>query len=70
MKVKVKQNPQRTVATVAGIQGPPGPNMISTAYDVDTSDLRDGSVLVYEEQTEKWKSTLLLNKQAIDAGEF
>ena len=82
MKIKISQqgsnhvkvNNQGTNQVVAvGIQGPPGTsssNTISGAGDVDVSNLRDGSVLVYETESEKWKSTTLLNKQAIDAGEF
>lgn len=69
MRVKVKQTSEKIVSTV-GIQGPSGPNSITTANDVDATELRDGAVLVYEQSSEKWKSTTLLNKQAIDAGEF
>ena len=82
MKIKVSQqsanyvkvNNQATNQVVAvGVQGPPGrsiDNTISGAGDVDVSELKDGSVLVYEIASEKWKSTTLMNKQAIDAGEF
>lgn len=69
MKIRVKQDSQKIVSTI-GIQGPAGPNAISAAADVDITTLKDGSVLVYEEGSEKWKSTTMLNKQAIDAGEF
>lgn len=69
MKVKVNQQSSSHVVSV-GIQGPAGVSTISDAHDVDTSNLKDGSVLVYETESEKWKSTTTLNKQAIDAGEF
>lgn len=69
--MKVKVNTQGTNQVIAvGIQGPPGAASIGSLPDVDTSDLKDGSLLVYTEDTQKWKSTTLLNKQAIDAGEF
>lgn len=70
--MKIKVNTQGTNQVVAvGIQGPPGAAAsLGAIPDVDVTDLRDGSVLVYAQETENWKSTTLLNKQAIDAGEF
>lgn len=70
--MKIKVNTQGTNQVVAvGIQGPPGSaSSLGAIPDVDITDLKDGSVLVYTEDTQKWKSTTLLNKQAIDAGEF
>jgi len=38
--------------------------------NIDATDLRLGSVLVYNENTEKWKSTTELNQQNVDGGEF
>lgn len=38
--------------------------------DVDLSDLEDGSVLVYQESTEKWVATRALEQQYINAGQF
>jgi hypothetical protein len=38
--------------------------------DVKTYDKEDGSVLVFDEYTQMWKSQRLLNKQIIDAGEY
>lgn len=74
MRVVVKQQPSQTTVTTVGIQGPPGPTStiasLSGIPDVDTTNLNDGSLLVYEQQSSKWKSSTLLNKQAIDAGEF
>lgn len=81
MKIKVNTqgvnkvidiNTQGTNQVVAvGVQGPPGTaSSIASIPDVDLTDLRDGSILVYAEETQKWKSSTLLNKQAIDAGEF
>ena len=38
--------------------------------DIDPDTLQDGSLLVYEADEEKWKPTIDLFKQNMDAGEF
>lgn len=38
--------------------------------DVKTYGKEDGSVLVFDESTQTWRSQRLLNKQIIDAGEY
>lgn len=38
--------------------------------DVKTYGKEDGSVLVFDESTQMWKSQRLLNTQIIDAGEY
>ena len=45
---------------------------LSNVGDVDiaTEGQRDGSVLVYKTATNKWTSTLLLDQQTMEAGEF
>lgn len=43
---------------------------IGDLTDVDTSTLQDGSVLVYSTATEKWESTITLEKQIINGGNF
>ncbi len=59
-----------------GPQGPQGPQgdagiqNISQADDVDTSNLEDGSVLIYSQSTEKWVASRLLEKQAIESGHY
>ena len=53
-----------------GPQGPAGIKNISDADDVDTSNLEDGSLLVYSQNTEKWLATRLLEKQAIESGHY
>lgn len=55
---------------IQGVTGPAGPNTINTASDVDVTQLSDGSVLVYAASTSKWTSTINLNKQTLDGGEF
>lgn len=43
---------------------------IGDLTDVDTATLEDGSVLVYNIATEKWESTITLEKQIINGGNF
>ena len=43
---------------------------ISQIGDVDTTNLTNGSVLVYKSNTNKWVSTTLLDQQNVEAGEF
>lgn len=62
---------QSSVTTVVtGIMGPPGKSSISGLSDVNMSDLQPGSILVYNVDTAKWTSTVLLNQQQVDCGEF
>lgn len=53
-----------------GGQGSQGLNILSLGTDVDTTDLVDGSILVYSTDTSKWVSTILLGKQTIEAGQY
>lgn len=69
MKVKVNTAPVSQVVSV-GIQGPAGISDVSSAGDVDITELDNGSILVYKTATNKWTSTTLLNQQNIEAGEF
>ena len=43
---------------------------VSDIGNVDTSNLQNGSVLVYSTSTNKWISTTLLNMQNMEAGEY
>lgn len=45
-------------------------NTLADLRDVDLSELEDGSVLVYDEVDEKWKSTRKLEKQIINGGGY
>jgi len=38
--------------------------------NIDSTNLQDGSVLVYKTNTSRWTSTRLLNQQNVDGGEF
>lgn len=59
-----------SVPTV-GIQGLSASDMtIGDVSDVDASNLVDGSVLVYKTNTSKWTSTLVLDQQHMEGGEF
>ena len=72
MKVKVNTASTTQVVSV-GIQGPSGPSGITTlssATDVDVTNLTDGSVLVYSTDSSKWNSTLMLEKQTMECGQY
>ena len=69
MKIKVNQQPTNQVISV-GIQGPSGPSTITSASDVDVTDLKDGSLLVFKSVVQKWTSTTTLDAQNMDGGEF
>ena len=67
----VSVNTQGTTEVIsAGIQGPSGPNNISTASDVDLNTLEDGSVLVYKSSSRTWRSTRLLDQQNLEGGQY
>jgi hypothetical protein len=56
---------------IQGTQGPQGPTAtISTASDVDVSTLTTGSLLIYNQGTNKWIAGTTLNNQVTDAGYF
>lgn len=67
----VSVNTQGTTEVVSvGTQGPPGPNSVTLAGDVDATYLVDGSVLVYSTTTNKWEATNRLQKQELEGGQF
>lgn len=71
MKVKVNPIPQHQVVSV-GIQGPSGSTAfkINEARDIDITEIRDGSLLVYKANTQKWTATGTLETQAIEGGQY
>lgn len=70
MKVKVNTSGTSQVVGI-GIQGPAGPqSSIATLPDVNITNLENGSVLVYSEQTQKWVSTTTLESQTMEGGFF
>jgi hypothetical protein len=60
-----------SVTVVTGLMGPPG-TVISIAQvpDVDTSNLQNGSLLVYSTAASKWQATTTLDNQTLEAGQF
>jgi len=59
--------------TAVGIQGESGaaaPLSDNIEVDIVSEGLQNGSVLVYKTATSKWVSTVNLNLQNMDAGEF
>jgi len=78
MKIRVSNqsaktvvNTQGTTEVVAvGVQGPSGPNFISSAADVDASTLENGSVLVYKSSALKWTATKTLEEQSLEGGHY
>jgi hypothetical protein len=61
-----------TVITLAE-QGPPGPSgiqNISDAFDVNSSNKINGSVLVYSTQDQKWVATTQLENQNVESGHY
>ena len=53
-----------------GAQGEAGSTFLSNLNDVESSNLQDGSLLIYKQQTQKWIASTELNNQAIDAGHY
>lgn len=47
-----------------------GTSSITYASDADISSLSDGSVLVYNSNTLRWKATTVLQQQTIECGQF
>lgn len=66
--VVVRTETPRTIVT--GIMGPPGKTTLNQLEDVDVAQLNSGSLLVYNTQSQKWTSTILLNQQIVDSGQY
>ncbi len=67
------ESPGITTVITSAEQGPPGPagiQNISDAFDVDSSNKTDGSILVYSTQNQKWVSTTLLENQSVESGHY
>jgi len=62
------------ITIVTGMLGPKGAdgivNSMGSIPDVDTSNLQDGSLLVYSSTSSKWQATTTLNNQILEAGQF
>lgn len=56
---------------IQGIQGEPGGTIpLSDLVDVDSTNLTNGSVLVYSTSTQKWVATQELSNQIIESGQY
>lgn len=67
------ETPGEVTVVTAAEQGPPGPagiQNISDAFDVDSSNKVEGSVLVYSTQNQKWVATTLLENQSLESGHY
>lgn len=61
--------PYWEVMVLRGEQGPVGPaSTISTSPDVDVSNLVDGSILIYDDNINKWVASTDLEQQTMDGG--
>ena len=54
----------------SGPSGPSGIQNISEAFDVDSSNKVDGSVLVYSTQNQKWVAATQLENQNVESGHY
>jgi hypothetical protein len=67
------ETPGEVTVLTAAEQGPPGPagiQNISDAFDVDSSNKVEGSVLVYSTQNQKWVATTQLENQNVESGHY
>lgn len=67
-KVVVQTTQTQTIVT--GMLGPPGAATFGELRDIDLTQLGTGSVLVYNNQTNKWTATTLLEQQTVECGQF
>ena len=80
MKIKVNSQQTKVVSVntqsnneviAVGIQGPAGvAGTIATISDVDLTTKVDGSILIYNQNNNKWTSSTTLSAQDIECGEF
>jgi hypothetical protein len=55
---------------IQGIQGPVSSLSLSMASDVDISTIKTGSMLIYNQSTDKWVSNDVLSAQYVDSGQY
>lgn len=53
-----------------GVQGLPGPHIINGAYDVDASELDDGTILEFDIHTNKYRATKEPRNLTFNCGHF
>lgn len=70
MKVTVKQTPSKQHVSVVGTQGPAGPSSLLAASDLDSTNLEDGSVIIYNQSISKFETSTVLEKQNLEGGHY
>jgi hypothetical protein len=60
----------QTTTVVTGIMGPRGTTTVQELDDVDLSNVRNGSLLIYSTAASKWQASTLLDNQTLEAGQF
>jgi hypothetical protein len=66
----VVADPSNTRVITAGLMPPSIVSSITNSVDIDTTQLQDGGVLVYNSTTQKWTATNTFEKQIFEAGQF
>jgi hypothetical protein len=71
----IVENVGETVTIVTSAeQGPQGPSgaigPISSAPDVDVTNIQDGSLLIYSTQDQKWVANTQLTNQSLESGHY
>jgi hypothetical protein len=72
--VLVENEGQTVTIVTSAEQGPQGPSgtsgPISSAPDVDISNLQNGSLLIYSAQDQKWVANTQLTNQSLESGHY
>jgi hypothetical protein len=72
--VLVENEGQTVTIVTSAEQGPQGPSgamgPISSAPDVDVTNLVDGSLLIYSAQDQKWVANTQLTNQSLESGHY
>lgn len=67
---RVVNRVEDTTVVVTGVLAPASQTSISSAPDVDLTNLTNGAVLVYQENIAKWQATKTLENQVMNGGFF
>lgn len=67
-------SPTTETIVVTGLIGPKGKDgtltALNTLSDVDITNIKDGSILIYSATNSKWIAETTLNNQILEAGQF
>lgn len=61
---------KKVTVIVTGQMPPPNLASIATLTDIDLSQLKNGSILIYNSDTQRWTATNTLDKQVFEAGQY